>query len=80
MREYVQHSFADHPSVAGEYTRFLIANAGLDKIDRAIKGIERLNELVKNLDNKIDHVEKKSIRASNKADEAEKLVKKRTAS
>ena len=78
MREYMKHSFHDHPSVAGEYTRFLVANAGISKVETALTAIERLNGLVKDLEGKIEQVEKKAIRASNKADEAEKLAKKKT--
>ena len=79
MRECTKHSFADHPSVSGEYTRFLVANVGISKMDRALAAIDRLSELVKNLDNKLEQVEKKAIRASNKADEANKLANKKAA-
>ena len=79
MREYQKHNFADHPSIAGEYTRFLVANAGVTKIERALGAIEKLSSRITALDGKVDQVERKAITAANKADEAVKAVKKKAA-
>ena len=76
MREYMRYSFADHPNIAGEYTRFLVANAGIAKLQKAEKMIEDLNGTIDMLIKKLDNVEKKATTASSRSDEALKLLKK----
>ena len=75
MREYMKFSFFDHPSVGGEYTRFLVANAGISKLARAEKSIDNLMKVIAVLEKKLNTVEKKSTTASSRADEALKLAK-----
>jgi len=76
MREYMKYTFADHPSIGGEYTRFLVANAGISKIAKAEKIIEKLSSLISSLEKKLDQVDKKATTASIKADEAIEIAKK----
>ena len=76
MREYLKYSFADHPSIAGEYTRFLVANAGISKLAKAEKTIERLVGIISSMEKKVEMLEKKATTASSRADEALKLAKK----
>ena len=68
MREYMRHAFADHPSISGEYTRFLVANAGVSKMNKALNTISKLEDMVKALERKTELAEKKAATASNKAD------------
>ena len=76
MREYMRYSFFDHPSVGGEYTRFLVANAGISKINKAEKTINQLLQVINTLNKKLETLEKKTTTASSRADEALKMVKK----
>ena len=76
MREYLKYSFSDHPSIGGEYTRFLVANAGIAKLSKAENTIHKLVGLVNTLEKKLDVLEKKATTASSRADEALKLAKK----
>ena len=80
MQEYLKFSFSDHPSVSGEYTRFLVANAGISKVAAAEKTITKLQVLVASLEKKVDLAEKKATTASSKADEAMRVAKKKSAS
>ena len=34
MREYMRHGIENHPSMASEYVRFLVANSGLSKMEK----------------------------------------------
>jgi len=74
MREYLKHDFADHPSISGEFTRFLVANAGVSKINRAQEAIDKLTKKVGDLEKLLGQVDKKATSASNKADEAHKAA------
>jgi len=80
MQEYLKFSFSDHPSVSGEYTRFLVANAGISKVASAEKTITKLQALVTSLEKKVELAEKKATTASSKADEAMRVAKKKSAS
>jgi len=72
MRDYLKHDFADHPSISGEFTRFLVANAGVSKINKAQDAIDKLTKKITELEKTIQQVDKKATTASNKADEAHK--------
>ena len=76
MKSYLKYSFSDHPSISGEYTRFLVAHAGVAKVERATKSIETLTALVSALEKKVETADKKATTASSKADEAIKSAKK----
>ena len=76
MRNYLKLSFENHPSISAEYTRFLVAHAGVAKVEKAMKGVDSLNSLVASLERKIETAEKKATTASSKADEAMKVAKK----
>jgi len=77
MQEYLKFGFADHPSVSGEYTRFLVANAGIAKISSAEKSIVKLQGLIAGLEKKLEVADKKATTASSRADEAIRLSKKK---
>lgn len=77
MQEYLKYTFSDHPSVSGEYTRFLVANAGIAKLAAAEKTIAKLQNLVNALERKVETTEKKATTACSKADEAMKMAKKK---
>ena len=74
MREYLKFDFADHPSISGEFTRFLVANAGVSKITKAEDTIKRLDKKVVDLEKLVATLDKKATSASNRADEAHKLA------
>jgi len=77
MQEYLKFGFADHPSVSGEYTRFLVANAGIAKISTAEKTIAKLQTLVTGLEKRLEMAEKRATTASSKADEALRVANKK---
>ena len=77
MRDYLKFDFADHPSISGEFTRFLVANAGVSKINKAEDTIKRLDKKVVELEKLVATLDKKATSASNRADEAHKLAAKR---
>ena len=63
--------------MSGEYTRFLVANAGFAKIATAKKTIAKLQTLVTGLERRLELAEKKATTASSKADEAMRLANKK---
>ena len=75
MRSYVRMKFEDHPSISAEYTRYLIANAGVAKIERALESVNTLNTLIASIEKKVDTADKKATTASSKADEALRAAK-----
>ena len=79
MREYMKYTFSDHPSISGECTRFLVANAGISKLNKAMLAICKMENLIEVLERKADLAEKKATTAANRADEAMKAVKKKAA-
>ena len=76
MRSCLKMLFEDHPSISGEYTRFLVAHAGIANVERASKCVESLTALITALEKKVETVDKKATTASSKSDEALKMAKK----
>ena len=77
MREYMKHGIENHPSIASEYVRFLVANSGLakmEKIEKRMLALEKENEQLKK---DVAHADKAAKTAANKADETKVLAKKK---
>ena len=77
MREYMRHGIENHPSMASEYVRFLVANSGLSKIDKMESRLKALEEENKILKRDVAQADKAAKSAANKAEEAKLLAKKR---
>lgn len=75
MKEYSRHGIENHPSVASEYVRFLVANAGHAKLEAVDSKVSKLTETVKSLEARLKAAEKAATTASNRADEAVKEAK-----
>ena len=77
MREYMKHGIENHPSMASEYVRFLVANSGLSKIDKMEARLLALEEENKTLKRDVAQADKAAKSAANKAEEAKLLAKKK---
>ena len=77
MREYMKHGIENHPSIASEYVRFLVANSGLSKMDSMECRLLALEEENKNLKRDVAQADKAAKSAANKAEEAKLLAKKK---
>ena len=77
MRDYMKHGIENHPSISSEYVRFLVANAGLNKMEVLVEDVKKVKANVKDLTKSIKTVEKTATTASNKADQAFKEAKKK---
>jgi hypothetical protein len=77
MRDYMRHGIENHPSMASEYVRFLVANSGLTKIDKMEARLKALEEENKILKRDVVQADKAAKSAANKAEEAKLLAKKR---
>ena len=77
MRDYMRHGIENHPSMASEYVRFLVANSGLSKIDRMEARLKALEEENKVLKRDVAQADKAAKSAANKAEEAKLLAKKK---
>ena len=77
MREYMRHGIENHPSMASEYVRFLVANSGLSKIDKMETRLKALEEENKILKRDVAQADKAAKSAANKAEEEKLLAKKK---
>ena len=77
MRDYMKHGIENHPSMASEYVRFLVANSGLSKMQRMEARLCALEEENKILKRDVAQADKAAKSAANKAEEAKLLAKKR---
>ena len=77
MREYMKYGLENHPSMASEYVRFLVANSGLSKMDRMEARLKKLEEENKDLKREVAQADKAAKSAANKAEEAKLLAKKK---
>ena len=77
MRDYMRHGIENHPSMASEYVRFLVANSGLSKIERMESRLKALEEDNKILKRDVAQADKAAKSAANKAEEAKLLAKKK---
>ena len=77
MREYMRHGIENHPSMASEYVRFLVANSGLSKMEKMEARLSALEEENKILKRDVAQADKAAKSAANKAEEAKLLAKKK---
>lgn len=76
MKEYLKHGIENHPSISSEYVRFLVANSGMTKLDKAVKDMTKVQSEMKEFTKSLKTVEKTATTASNKADQALTAAKK----
>ena len=77
MREYMQHGIENHPSISSEYVRFLVANCGLERINKLEAQNDKLSTEVVELKKLVASQTKTLSTLANKTEEALKLAKKR---
>ena len=77
MKEYVKHGIENHPSIAAEYVRFLVANSGLARLEVVEKRVLKLEEGVNGIMKKLEALKKVADSALTKATEAHSLAKKK---
>ena len=77
MRDYLKHGIENHPSMASEYVRFLVANSGLSKMQTMESRLKSLEEQNAQLKKEVSAADKAAKSAANKADEAKALAKKK---
>ena len=75
MREYMRYGIENHPSIASEYVRFLVAHSALPKVEAVNNKLVKVQDSLSTLSNKLKTLEKDAKTAANKADEALKLAK-----
>ena len=77
MKEYVKHGIENHPSIAAEYVRFLVANSGLARLELVEKRVLKLEDGMNGVVKRLDAIKKVSDAALTKATEAYALAKKK---
>ena len=77
MREYMSFGIENHPSISSEYVRFLVANCGLERINKLETVNAKLNSDITDLKKIVASNTKALSTVANKAEEALKLAKKR---
>ena len=77
MKEYVKHGIENHPSIAAEYVRFLVANSGLARLEVVEKRVLKLEDGVNAMVKKLEALKKVADTALTKATEAYALAKKK---
>jgi hypothetical protein len=75
MREYVKHGIENHPSIAAEYVRFLVANSGLARLEAVEKRVLKLEDGMTAVVKRLDALKKVADSALTKATEAYSLAK-----
>jgi len=83
LREYQRHSIENHPSMASEYVRFLVAHTDATKVsvmEQRSKALEatckKSESEVKKLEKELDNQKRSLSTANNKIDELQKAVRK----
>ena len=77
MKQYSKHGLENHPSIAAEYVRFLVANSGLGRLEKVEKRVLKLEEGVNAAVKRLDALKKVADSALTKANEAYSLAKKK---
>ena len=77
MREYMSYGVENHPSISSEYVRFLVANCGLERINKLETVNSKLTSELADLKKTVAANTKAISTVANKAEEALKLVKMR---
>ena len=77
MREYCKHGLENHPSIAAEYVRFLVANSGLGRIEKVETRVLKLEDGMNMIVKRLDALKKVADSALTKANEAYQLAKKK---
>ena len=77
MRDYMKHGLENHPSMASEYVRFLVANSGMSKMEKMEERLRAVEEENKILKRDVAQADKAAKSAANKAEEAKLLAKKK---
>jgi hypothetical protein len=68
MEEFKKLNFADHPSIASEYTKFLATDAGHDSVEILTASVTSLTSKVSTLQTQLADT------ASTKADAVDRLI------
>ena len=77
MKQYSKHGLENHPSIAAEYVRFLVANSGLGRLEKVEKRVLKLEEGMNATVKRLDALKKVADSALTKANEAYALAKKK---
>jgi len=75
LREYQKHGIENHPSIASEYVRFLVAHSGVQKVEKLTLRCESLESDLKKMTRLLEAAQKMATTASNKAEEALKAAR-----
>ena len=77
MQDYMRHGIENHPAIAAEYVRFLVANSGLGTMDRLSTSLKTLTTKVDDAVAKAKAAQSAATTATNKAFEAIEIAKKK---
>jgi hypothetical protein len=77
LKEYMAHGIENHPSIASEYVRFLVAHSGLTRLDKLEVRVLKLEENMRKVLVDSAYARKTADQAQTKAVEAMKEAKKR---
>jgi hypothetical protein len=74
MKEFHKLNFADHPSIALEYTKFLATNTGRDSVEDLAASVTSLTSDVLTLKTQLAEARRRADTASTKADAVDRLI------
>jgi len=74
LRSYQQHGIENHPSMASEYVRFLVAHTDSNRVEAMQSKVNQLEVEVKRLDKALNAAEKAAVQAQKAATSASNKV------
>ena len=77
MQDYMRHGIENHPAIAAEYVRFLVANSGLGTMEKLTTSLKSLTTKIDDAVAKAKAAQSAATTATNKAFEAIELAKKK---
>ena len=75
IKEYTSHGIENHPSIASEYVRFLVANSGLGKLDKMEKKLVAAEKDVVEMKKDLKEARRIADKSTTRLDEMARTLK-----
>ena len=75
IKEYTSHGIENHPSIASEYVRFLVANSGLSKLDKMEKKLVAAEKEIVDMKKEVKEARRIADKSTTRLDDLVRTVK-----
>ena len=75
IKEYTSHGIENHPSIASEYVRFLVANSGLSKLDKMEKKLVTAEKEIVDMKKDLKEARRIADKSTTRLDDLVRTVK-----